>query len=50
MLLILIIFLQKKKLYRRTPEEIKTKVDSYRQKLMGLGKSDLPKDEFGRIA
>lgn len=35
---------------RRTPEEIKTKVDSYRQKLMGLGKSDLPKDEFGRIA
>uniref|UniRef100_W8AP02 Serine/arginine repetitive matrix protein 2 n=2 Tax=Ceratitis capitata TaxID=7213 RepID=W8AP02_CERCA len=34
----------------RTPEEIKTKVDSYRQKLMGLGKSDLPKDEFGRIA
>ncbi|XP_067642683.1 SRRM2 protein homolog rsr-2 isoform X2 [Eurosta solidaginis] len=34
----------------RTPEEIKIKVDSYRQKLMGLGKSDLPKDEFGRIA
>ncbi|XP_034108356.1 serine/arginine repetitive matrix protein 2 isoform X3 [Drosophila albomicans] len=34
----------------RTPEEIKTQVDSYRQKLMGQGKTDLAKDEFGRVA
>nr|XP_032290885.1 serine/arginine repetitive matrix protein 2 isoform X5 [Drosophila virilis] len=34
----------------RTPEEIKSHVDSYRQKLMGQGKTDLAKDEFGRVA
>ncbi|XP_070071969.1 SRRM2 protein homolog rsr-2 isoform X6 [Drosophila takahashii] len=34
----------------RTPEEIKTHVDSFRQKLMGQGKTDLAKDEFGRVA
>ncbi|XP_030380396.1 serine/arginine repetitive matrix protein 2 isoform X10 [Scaptodrosophila lebanonensis] len=34
----------------RTPEEIKAHVDSYRQKLMGQGKTDLAKDEFGRVA
>ena len=37
-------------LYSLSSEEIKAKVDSYRQKLMGQGKTDLPKDEFGRIA
>ncbi|XP_033149689.1 serine/arginine repetitive matrix protein 2 isoform X8 [Drosophila busckii] len=34
----------------RTPEEIKAQVDSYRQKLMGQGKTDVAKDEFGRVA
>ncbi|XP_032596095.1 serine/arginine repetitive matrix protein 2 isoform X8 [Drosophila grimshawi] len=34
----------------RTPEEIKSHVDTYRQKLMGQGKTDLAKDEFGRVA
>ncbi|XP_030242350.1 serine/arginine repetitive matrix protein 2 isoform X9 [Drosophila navojoa] len=34
----------------RTPEEIKSQVDSYRQKLMGQGKTDIAKDEFGRVA
>ncbi|XP_058982384.1 serine/arginine repetitive matrix protein 2 isoform X8 [Musca domestica] len=33
-----------------SPEEIKAKVDSYRQKLLGTGKTDIPKDEFGRVA
>ncbi|XP_032573126.1 serine/arginine repetitive matrix protein 2 isoform X8 [Drosophila sechellia] len=33
-----------------TPEEIKSQVDSFRQKLMGQGKTDLAKDEFGRVA
>uniref|UniRef100_A0A0K8TS33 Putative splicing coactivator srm160/300 subunit n=1 Tax=Tabanus bromius TaxID=304241 RepID=A0A0K8TS33_TABBR len=32
-----------------TYQEIKAKVDSYRAKLMGQGKGELPKDEFGRI-
>lgn len=30
--------------------EIDAKVDSYRKKLMGQDKPDIPKDEFGRIA
>ncbi|XP_017089981.2 SRRM2 protein homolog rsr-2 isoform X4 [Drosophila bipectinata] len=34
----------------RTPEEIKSLVDSFRQKLIGQGKTDLAKDEFGRVA
>ncbi|XP_034484144.1 serine/arginine repetitive matrix protein 2 isoform X3 [Drosophila innubila] len=34
----------------RAPEDIKLQVDSYRQKLMGQGKTDLAKDEFGRVA
>ncbi|XP_070141174.1 SRRM2 protein homolog rsr-2 isoform X7 [Drosophila kikkawai] len=34
----------------RTPEEIKTHVDAFRQKLMGQGKTDVAKDEFGRVA
>uniref|UniRef100_A0A1A9X0I3 Cwf21 domain-containing protein n=1 Tax=Glossina brevipalpis TaxID=37001 RepID=A0A1A9X0I3_9MUSC len=33
-----------------TPDEIRAKVDSYRQKLMGQGKVDVPRDEFGRVA
>ncbi|XP_075164116.1 serine-arginine repetitive matrix 2/3/4 isoform X4 [Haematobia irritans] len=33
-----------------SPEEIKAKVDSYRRKLLGTGKTDIPKDEFGRVA
>ncbi|XP_034658699.1 serine/arginine repetitive matrix protein 2 isoform X8 [Drosophila subobscura] len=34
----------------RTPEDIKSQVDSFRQKLVGQGKTDAPKDEFGRVA
>ncbi|KAL9904718.1 serine-arginine repetitive matrix 2/3/4 isoform 9-T9 [Glossina fuscipes fuscipes] len=32
------------------PDEIRAKVDSYRQKLMGQGKVDVPRDEFGRVS
>lgn len=34
---------------RYSKEEIASKVNSYRLKLMGQGKGDLPKDEFGRV-
>lgn len=30
-------------------EEIAAKVSAYRLTLMGQGKPDLPKDEFGRV-
>lgn len=30
-------------------EDIEAKVGAYRMKLMGQGKADLPKDEFGRV-
>ncbi|KAJ6641892.1 Serine/arginine repetitive matrix protein 2 [Pseudolycoriella hygida] len=39
--------LEKQKDYSK--EEIAAKVNSYRLKLMGQGKGDLPKDEFGRV-
>ena len=46
-------FFSKKKnilhLFRYSKEEIAKKVNSYRLKLMGQGKGDLPKDEFGRV-
>lgn len=34
---------------RLSREDIEAKVGEYRNKLMGQGKAELPKDEFGRV-
>lgn len=36
-------------IFRFSAETVRTKVDNYRNKLLAQNKTNLPKDEYGRI-